>query len=488
VNRAASLLNRNWDRFLVGGVWAFFFLGVPFSAMEGDSGWFYMAVHYLETGTYRYGTGMTAFNGPCLYHNPFGYPALIALTKQLGGSGWPILLQLIQGAAYLGAYEACRRLYEIASGKARPVVLPVIYVAQFTTIEYSNYVMSECVSGFFISVSACLLAACLCDREGGRPGLRVWLGLCAAEVVFLKTVCLPIMIAACAWLPIPAGRRRKLEVVPGGILVVLILASMSFNLACFNRFALKGNWGWNIFNRVVHTDGKLNPEGAVTRATMELTGMTITRDWFWWDLEDALGRKGFSLDETSTIAEVIAREGIATYPLGFAFGTFTNGYRLAILTDAISQVRPDLDSWRRSQEALRRSQGAYLLDQLLAAWPAWRNRFTPICSFYAGFDRAFRSWLGFLLANAAWIGIYLWALARPPFGRRESGMRFGFWLILAIPGLVILGSAASEHIFIRYKVPVMPLLHTVAILKLASILPMTGKCAGNMESKEESKD
>lgn len=77
---SVEFFRRNWDRLLVAGAWFFFFLGVPLSAIEGDSGWFYMAVHYLQTGTYRYGNGLTAFNGPCLYHNPFGYPALIALA------------------------------------------------------------------------------------------------------------------------------------------------------------------------------------------------------------------------------------------------------------------------------------------------------------------------------------------------------------------------------------------------------------------------
>ena len=122
--RVAAFFRSNWDRILVGGVWIFFFLGVPLAAWEGDSAWYYMNYRYLLTGTYRHNVGLQLFEGPVLYHSPLGYPLVIAAARGLsaltgGAAGWTTCLQLLQGVFYVGAYEACRRLYELLSGGKR---------------------------------------------------------------------------------------------------------------------------------------------------------------------------------------------------------------------------------------------------------------------------------------------------------------------------------------------------------------------------------
>ncbi len=194
----------------------------------------------------------------------------------------------------------------------------------------------------------------------------------------------------------------------------------------------------------------------------------------WWDLGEQLSPLGYSMNELETLCWRISMDALEENGRKYVVNTFAIAGQVLFArkelfpTRVYSNPRDDLAYLMAfSEEPMQRPLGEELLRSQKPMLDAAVLDPTPL-DLYSGFSDAFMKAQAFGLQTVIAATYLLWSLVVVVRSIQARDRRRVPPLVVALlPVLVVLGSAATELLEARYRVPVQPLLIVACCLLIA---------------------
>ena len=201
-----------------------------------------LAYSLASTATYSYEGASTAYR-------PVGYPAIVGSLYYVIGHP-PVAVKCFQAVLDVGTAFLLFLLLAGHSDRIR-VLAAGLWALYIPAILYSNLLMSETASAFFLTLTAYLI----CRKTDGRTATLTSIGICLGILVLIKPGILILPVLLCFFLPRIGIPFKRLY--PAGIAFLLVLAPwIARNYILFDRFALSSNGGINLLiGNNPHTTG-----------------------------------------------------------------------------------------------------------------------------------------------------------------------------------------------------------------------------------------
>lgn len=295
-----------------------------------DSGWYFMNVHFVNTGDYITESRYPSFVEPSQLYSFFGYSLFLYFCEKLGllfGTGFPFMVKYGQLLMYLFSAILVRNIiFSITQKQKLAYGLGILFLLYYPYFNYVNLVMSEVYATFLILLTCYLFIKI--QTELKRLTTIILFLLCG-YIILVKPVLLPLSLLIMFIYIITVIQARKWKYLWMVLFICVFPLSQSiFSKAYYNNFNLQTGVGWHLWNRVVYYDGQIPKESKTFKELKEIykkEGKEFTVG-YWWDVSKDLSELGYSELETQKICEKVAKDAMKEKPFEYLWLTFVNSY------------------------------------------------------------------------------------------------------------------------------------------------------------------
>jgi len=304
---------------------------LPLMHLMNDSAWYYMTVHYFETGKYIHESTYPSFDTASQYYPFLGYSVLLYITEkvyQLTCIDWALQLKWLQFILYIfSAIMARKIVFSLTNKLHLGQIAGILFLIYYPYFQYTSAVMSEIYAVFAIISLVWLFVK---TKEKSSPVLITLMFLLGGYVVLIKPVFLSVTIIVTLYYIIRIYKLRKLMLYVY-ILPVLIFPVYQITVSkiCYSNTNLQTGMGWHLWNRVIHQDG-LIPESSEALDNLKKIYAENGRKFkagYWWNVTENLSKFGYKEMEIQEICKQVAVDGIQENPLKYTLLTFRHFFR-----------------------------------------------------------------------------------------------------------------------------------------------------------------
>lgn len=447
--------------YLIIAIQAIILLSLPLIQMMNDSGWYYMLVHFVNTGNYVTESMYPSFDEPSQLYSFFGYGFFLYLLKGLSaisGIDFSFMVKTFQFIMYITSALLVRNIFNLITNNIKMAyVMGIIFLLYYPYFNFTNLVMSETYATFLILLTVYLFAK---NQYNFNKMTTAVMFLLAGYMILVKPVLLPVSVAIVVLftLNILANKQyiHLLLLIP---IFIFPVAQSIFSKAHYDNYKHQSGFGWHMWNRVIFYD-QMIPESSENleklKQIYESHNKSLTHYGYWWDVTKDLSEFGYKETETQEICKAIAMDAIAEKPFTYIGNTFKNCYTNFLIVHRNVKVFKDLDGYLdKIEEFSHEQQHKPLTDELIKQsyyHAFWFNK--QIISFnyaYAGvmdnFNYLFHNIIVLLLFLLAGIHtVYLLLVSR----FKKQQIEFLIWFTAFA---IIFGSNIAEYPQVRLMQP-----------------------------------
>lgn len=318
---------------------AAFILSVPLIPSMNDSGWYYMNVHFVKTGTYICESMYPSFQEPSQYYPFFGYSFFLYACEKIAGmlhADWASIVKLVQFIMYISCAFMAKSIVLKQTGRQHlSYIIAIIYLLYYPHFNHTNFVMSETYAGFLILFLVYLFVRL---RLNFKTFTAILMFLVAGYCILVKPVFLPAVILIALLFFIEQIRNKKYRSLfcIFSILAFPLVQSV-FSKTHYGNYSLQSGTGWHLWDRVIQSD-KLIPENSVHHDNLKNIYAAHNKNvnyGFWWDVTRDLSDFGYTEIQTQEICKDVALDGIKENTGSYLLNSFRNS-GITFLTQARS--------------------------------------------------------------------------------------------------------------------------------------------------------
>jgi 4-amino-4-deoxy-L-arabinose transferase-like glycosyltransferase len=455
------------------------YFNIPMIPEENDSAWYYMNVHFMQTGEYIYESAYPSFTGASQVYPLGGYSLIILLAKTLGdtiGVYWIYILKIVQFLAYLSTGLLVFLIGDELKYRRSAIAATLLYFLYFPFFHFANYVMSETMAIFLVALCCWTLLRGLLKENNKYIYCSMFIN---GFAILFKPVLL--LYGILSLLIIYLSKRDMKNVAISLLLFIMIpfIQSVS-NKAVFGNYQLRTGIGWNLYHRIIHFDHSIPKNSKTLNALAEKypeMKFDVT-PYYWWNIAMLLSRaEGLSEKETQEICKEIALDGLKENKSKYITNTFSLAYDLFTKVPKLLHIfiyYGDFYQFLRDfgdQDRQHKPLIAELIKQEghlgygSAGDPGFSLNFN---TFFAKTFYTFGwSWFHFLKSSGYLIyGIFIFIKLKKDLSKANLVLAFTY----LIPLLVIVSSVAASGTEPRYKYPVMPLMFLVFCFTIEELI------------------
>jgi hypothetical protein len=295
-----------------------------------DSGWYYMNVHFVNTGEYITESRYPSFDHPSQYYPFFGYSFFLFVCNKIAlslGVGVAFIIKYGQFIMYLFSGILVKNIiFQLTNREKLAYAIGACFLLYYPYFNYVNLVMSETYATFLI-----LLTCYLFIRTQVRfsKATIAILFLIAGYIILIKPVFLPISIAITVLYSISVVSSRKYSLLffVSFILVFPVTQSI-FSKVHYDNYKLQSGLGWHMWDRVICYDKQI-PHSSENLDQLKEIYKNENKPvsyGFWWDVTKDLSEFGYKEPEIQKMCQSIAFDAIAEEPVTYILKTFENSY------------------------------------------------------------------------------------------------------------------------------------------------------------------
>src|SRR5690606_2722569 len=117
-------------------------LSLPLIHMMNDSGWYYMLVHFVNTGNYVTESMYPSFDEPSQYYPFFGYGFFLYILKGLStisGIDFSFIVKTFQFLMYITSALLVRKIFNLISNNLIiAYVMGIIFLLYYPYFNFTN--------------------------------------------------------------------------------------------------------------------------------------------------------------------------------------------------------------------------------------------------------------------------------------------------------------------------------------------------------------
>jgi hypothetical protein len=303
---------------------------LPLIPYQNDSAWYYMNVHFVETGQYIHEM-VYRFSEPSQLYPFFGYSLFLYFCKKLAFAtslSFPFLVKLFQLIMYFfTAVITVNISFELTRRKTLSYVCGLFVLMYYSYFSFVYAMMSETYAIFLLLLSSYLFIRSLSTLSSR---FIAPLFVISGHLSIVKPVLLPAVLCFVSFLGPKCCRARKYGLLLALPLLPLFPAMQAvFSKANYDNFDIRTGFGWNIWNRVIWND-KLMPTHSEGFSNLTRIYKDHGREvnlGFWWEVARDLSEFGFKERETQEICKRVALDGLREFPLRYLSSVLYDTYR-----------------------------------------------------------------------------------------------------------------------------------------------------------------
>lgn len=438
-------------------------LCIPLMHMMNDSGWYYMNVHFMQTGEYRNESMYPSFHSPSQYYPLLGYSGFLGIGHSLADLlGIPpfLLIKCFQLFIYILTSLMLAGLARGWTGsKTIGDLMGLLFLLYYPNLVFTHFLMSETLASFLLIGS--LYGYALCSQQRNTWACCIW-SLSLGYMMLVKTVFLPVAVIfffLMAYQVLSVKRQHWMALLP---FFIFPLVQLGLNKQIFHNLKLQSGLGWHLWDRVIAND-RLIPSSSPAYDSLKKTlALTNQRPdpGYWWGVTRQLSELGYTEEECQAITLQISLDAIREHPVRYIVNTVMESCRVLVYPNEVV-VPPGLDAWQEQLQQFcnepqhqpfceqAKRQGGYATSWISGEMMTLHNRFAGV---YNAIAPAFHHPLVIMAFLLSWI-LCLYRAIR--YGLFEDG---GMWLSGLLVLAVVFGSIMAEYPQSRLVQPAMPLI------------------------------
>ncbi|HPI54339.1 MAG TPA: hypothetical protein PLU10_06565 [Chitinophagaceae bacterium] len=343
---------------------------LPLVHMMNDSGWYFMNVHFVNTGTYINESRYPSFSEPSQYYPFLGYSVFLFLCDQLASLFHISAVYIIKYAQLLlyvlSAIWVVKIMQAVTNRISFSYMIGILFLLYYPYFNYTNLVMSEMYATFFVLFTIYLFTRFQVDEN--KITLTV-LCLSAGYLMLIKPVLLPATLCLALLLLIKFIYAQKYKQI---LFILLILVAplfqMGFSETHYGNSKIQSGLGWHLWDRVIFHDQNIPKNSKHWKALEEIyaSHQKIIPIGYWWDIAKDLSEFGYSESETNMICERIAFDAIANRPFYYIQNTLMMCYENFLQLNSYNAVYAHYEEYINEIENFsNEQQHKPLTDELL---------------------------------------------------------------------------------------------------------------------------
>ncbi len=303
---------------------------LPLVHMLNDSAWYYMTVHFFETGSYIHENSYPSFDTPSLYYPSLGYSALLYIAEKISqytSLDWAIQIKWFQFLLYIISVLLVKNIVQLITKRNKPAfVAGILFLSFYPFFQYTSAVMSETYAVFLIIAFIWLFV-----KNQQRQNLRLTIVMftLGGYIILVKPVFLAVTFMTAVFYIINIIRSKN-RIMLIFILLVFIFPSIQImiNGRCYNNPVIQTGTGLHLWNRVIYKD-KLVPYSSQSYLQLKDIYLKHNKDvnlGYWWNISNDLSCFGYKEMEIDKICKDVSVDGIKEFPMTFTLLSFNHFY------------------------------------------------------------------------------------------------------------------------------------------------------------------
>lgn len=379
-----------------------------------DSGWYFMNVHFVNTGEYITESRYPSFDEPSQYYPFFGYSFFLFICQKIGlysGLSFPLLTKFFQFFMYLTSAVLVKGIIAATSkNKSFAYVIGILFLSYYPYFNTVNIVMSETYATFLIIFTCYLFLKVQLDFSNRISAV---LFLMAGYIILIKPVFLPISFLIIILYSITTITSRSYS----SLFMVLFILVFPITQSLFSKFhydnyKLQSGFGWHMWDRVIFFDKQIPSSSEALDQLKQIynkENKPISYG-YWWDVTKDLSEFGYKELEIQKLCEKIATDAILEHPFKFLFKTFENSHIAFLKHNTQEKVFPNSveylnEIYEFGNEQQHKPLSMELSQQTYYSSFIWNNQ---ILSFNVWYAEVSNLW-NYLIHNS--ITLFLFVLA-----------------------------------------------------------------------------
>lgn len=323
-------------------VQALIMISVPLIHLMNDSGWYFMNVHFVNTGSYITESRYPSFDEPSQYYPFFGYSFVLFICEKISlflGIGFSGVVKNCQFLMYVISGILVKRIiFQVTKKEKLAFTIGIVFLLYYPYFNYVNLLMSETYAAFLIL----LLSYFFLKTQIKLNKLTATiLFLLAGYIILVKPVFLPISIAIIILYSITVISARKYSFLIFILYITVLPISQSiFSKIYYDNYKLQTGFGWHMWDRVIFYDQEI-PQSSEALNELKLIYKNENKPvsyGYWWDVTKDLSEFGYDESETQEICKNIAIDAIVEKPVKFISNTIKNCYNNFLMDNLGTRV------------------------------------------------------------------------------------------------------------------------------------------------------
>ncbi len=333
---------------------------VPLMHMMNDSAWYYMNVHFVNTGDYMNESRYPSFHEPSQYYPFLGYSFFLFLSGKIAflfHINVAIIIKYGQFLMYLASAILVRKTIQLITRRmALAYIISIVLLLYYPYFNYVNLVMSEAYATFLILLTIYLFVKNYFHLNGITASV---LFLLAGYVILVKPVFLPASLLIVILSIVNFLQNRKyIMLISISTILIFPFAQCLFSKVYYDNYKLQTGLGWHLWDRVIYHDKQI-PYSSESWKNLE--GIYEQHHWpvskdFWWNVTKDLSEFGYTEAETQHICGTIAMAGIASNPLRYMTNTLVLCHSNFLQENLYANVFPSLSEYYHEMENFSEEQ------------------------------------------------------------------------------------------------------------------------------------
>ena len=306
-----------------------FLISIPLIHLMNDSGWYFMNVHFVNTGNYINESRYPSFDEPSQLYSFFGYSFYLFICEKISqiGIDFSLIVKFGQILMYIFSAIIVKKIMLIIVKKENlAYIIGIAFLLYYPFFNFVNLVMSEMYATFLILLTCYYFMKIQVRFDKISAAI---LFLLAGYIILVKPIFLPISVAILVLYSIKVLYNRQYTFLPFVLLIVVFpLSQAIFSKNHYDNYKLQSGLGWHLWNRLILYDKQI-PESSVHLSELKAIYKAHNKPvsyGFWWDVTKDLSEFGYNEVETQKICENIGKDAIAEKPVRFVMNTFKNSY------------------------------------------------------------------------------------------------------------------------------------------------------------------
>ncbi len=423
-----------------------------------DPAWYYMYCHYFITGQWIHEELYPSFREPVLYYSSMGYPVAHYLTYGFGKLFNILSITLLSHLQFILYLVSARMVFIITKKQSEQIAASIIALIYLWFIPFFNYAHLAMSETWFIA--GFLFVIFLFDKSiQSRSKIYIAFTFLSAGYIFLVRpvggVMLPILIVLYLFIASPKFKLKTILLC--SLLFFCFPVCQSFlNKSAFNTWNLREGFGWNLWNRIVYTDGHSSDK---LQATTELRKKINKPDFIpsngpWWEVTSQLSHLGLQPHEIQDYCLKVDMELIKKHSVDYSINTLNMGLlKLPVDLQETEAIFSDIHDYKNYIIKYRSKHHTPLVNELekqnfnsspfrsamLSSYHNWNHLYNLISKKAA-----------YVLLNVLlWIGLIIQIMKC----LKQQPISPTLLFFVLLPFAISIGSCAFEVLHDRYYLP-----------------------------------